>query len=68
MQKRLKKGLLKILKGHRDLQESALKADRNNLKNFRSNSEFFRSLSESFEDISEEKIKSKTLSEDLNKD
>ena len=65
MQEGSKKGLLKILKGYRDLQESALKAGENDLKNFESNSEPPRDSSESFEDASEREIKFRALSEDL---
>ena len=68
MQKGPRKGLLKILKGHRNLQESASKVGRNNLKNFKNNSESPRSLSESFEDASEREIEPKAFSGDLNED
>ena len=66
MQKGSKKGLLKILKDHEDLQESALKAGENNLKNFRSNLKPPKGLPESFEDASKRKIEPKALNEDFN--
>ena len=68
MQKGPKEGLLKILKGHRDLQKPTPKMSRDNLKDFRSNSEPPRGPPESFEDASEGEVKSKALSEDFNED
>ena len=66
MQKESRKGLLKILKGYRNLQKPALKADENNLNNFRSNSEPPRSSFKSFKDASEGEVKPRNLSEDFN--
>ena len=68
MQEGFREGLLKILKDHRDLQKSDLKAGENDLKDFKSNSESLRDLSESFEDASEREIESKALSGDFNED
>ena len=68
MQKGFKKGFLKILKNHKNLQRSVSKTDRDNLKNFKSNSESLKGPSESFEDASEEKIEFKVFSEDFNED
>ena len=68
MQEGPKKGLLKILKGHRDLQRSAPKADRDNLNDFRSNLKFSEGLFKSFKDASEGEVKSQDSSEDLNED
>ena len=65
MQKEFKKGLLKILKSHRNLQKPALKANENDLKNFKSDLKPPKSPSESFEDASEEEIEFKTSDEDL---
>ena len=62
------RGLLKILKSHRNLQESASKAHKNNLNNFKSNSELLKNLFKNFEDASEEEIKPKNPSGDLNRD
>ena len=66
MQEKSRKGLLEILKSHRDLQRPALKAGRDNLKDFRSNSEPFRNLSESFEDASEREVKPRALNKNVN--
>ena len=68
MQKGFREGLLKILKGYRDLQRSALKADEDDLKNFESNSEPPEGFLENFEDASEREVKSRAFSEDLNED
>ena len=68
MQEKPREGLLKILKGYRDLQRPALKADRDDLKDFRSNSEPSEDPLKSFEDASEGKIKPRALSENLNED
>ena len=66
MQEGFREGLLKILKGHRDLQRFTPKADRDNLKDFENNSESSENSSESFKNVLKEKIKFKTLSEDFN--
>ena len=68
MQKRFKEDLLKILKGHKNLQESTLKAGRDNLKNFRNDSKSFKSFLKSFKDASEGEIEFKTFNEDFNED
>ena len=68
MQKKSKKGLLKILKGYKDLQRSASKVSRNDLKDFRSNSELSESSLKSFKDASEREIESRAFSEDFNED
>ena len=68
IQKRSKEGLLKILKGYRDLQRFVLKADRNNLKNFRSNLKPLRGSLKSFENASEGEVKFKAFSGDFNED
>ena len=68
MQKRLKKDLLKILKGHEKMQRSALKMSRDDLKNFRNNLEPPRGPSESFEDTSEGEVEPKAPSGDLDED
>ena len=62
------KGLLKILKGHRDLQGPALKAGRDNLNNFKSNSEPLKNLLKSFKDASEGEVKPRDPNEYLNED
>ena len=62
------RGLLKILKGHRDLQGPALKVGGDDLNNFGSNSEPLRGLLESFEDASEGEVKPRDPSGDLNGD
>ena len=61
------KGLLKILKSYRDLQESAPKAGEDNLNNFRSNLKPLRNPLESFEDALKGKIESKDLSGNFDK-
>ena len=66
MQKESREGLLKILKGHRDLQKPASKMGRDDLNNFRSNSEPSKSSFKSFENASEGEVESKDSSEDLN--
>ena len=68
IQKRLKKGLLKILKNHKNLQEFTLKADENNLNNFRSNSKSLENFFKSFKNALKRKIKSKDFNEDFNED
>ena len=68
MQKGPREGLLKILKGHRDLQRFVSKAGKDNLKDFRSDLKSSESLLKSFEDASEGKVKSKALSENFNED
>ena len=68
MQKRFKESLLEILKGHRNLQKSAPKVNRDNLKDFKSDSESLRDSLKSFEDTSEGEIKLRALSGDLNED
>ena len=56
MQKGLKEGFLKILKGYKDLQEPTLKADRDNLNDFRNNLKSLKSFFKSFKDTLEKKI------------
>ena len=68
MQEGSRKGLLKILKGHRDLQRPAPKAGRDDLKDFRSNLKPSRGSLKSFEDALEGEVEPKTLSENLNED
>ena len=68
MQKGSREGLLKILKGHRDLQGPASKVSRNDLKDFESDSESSEGPLKSFEDVSEGEIEFKAFSEDLNED
>ena len=68
MQEGPKKDLLKILKGCRDLQKSALRAGRDNLNDFKSNSESSEGILESFKDASEGKIESQDSNEDFNED
>ena len=60
------KGLLKILKSHKDLQKLVLKADRDNLNDFRSSLEFSENFLESFKDTSEGEVKFKDSNEDFN--
>ena len=59
------KDLLKILKGHRNLQESASKANENNLNDFKNNSESSEDPLESFKDASEGEIEFKDFNEDF---
>ena len=66
IQKGSKKCLLKILKGHRNLQESVLKENGNNLNNFESNSEPLKDSFKSFKDTSEGEIESRAFNENLN--
>ena len=68
MQKGLKKGLLKLLKGHGDLQKPAPKMSRDNLNNFRNDSDFLIGLFKSLKDASEGKIKSRNFNENFNED
>ena len=68
MQEEFREGLLKILKGHRDLQKSVLKADEDNLNDFRSNLELSENLFESFKGALEGEIKPRDFNEDLNED
>ena len=67
MQKRFK-GLLKILKSYKDLQESVSKTDRDNLNNFKNKSESSGNLFKSFKNTSEREIEPKNPNRDLNKD
>ena len=66
MSEGFKKGLLKLLKGHKDLQESALKVSRDNLNDFKSNLNSSEGSLENLENVSERKIKSKDFNEDFN--
>ena len=66
MQKRSREGLLEILKGHRDLQKSALKAGRDNLNDFKNNLEPSEGPFESFKDTSE--VESQNSNRNLNED
>ena len=66
MQKESRKGLLKILKGYRDLQKSALKMNENDLNDFRSDLKLLRNFFKSFENASEGEIEFKDLNEDFN--
>ena len=68
MQKGSKEDLLKILKGHGNLQGPAPKAGRDNLKNFRSNLEPPEGPLKSFENASEGKVESKAFSGDFDED
>ena len=68
MQKGLREGLLKILKGCEDLWESALKVGEDDLNDFESNLEPLKGALESFEDASEREIESWDSSEDLDED
>ena len=68
MQKEPKEGLLKLLKGYRDLQGPAPKVSRDNLNDFRSNSDSSESLLKSLKDALEGEIKSKNSNEDFNGD
>ena len=68
MQKGFKKGFLKLLKNHENLQESALKVSRDNLNDFESDLDSLRGTLKSFKDVSEGKIEFKNFNEDFNKD
>ena len=68
MQKGSKEGFLKILKGHRDLWEFALKIDGDNLNDFGNNSELPKDFFESFKGALEGEIKFRDFSGDFNKD
>ena len=57
MQKGPREGLLKILKGHRNLQRPVQKAGRDDLNDFKSNSESLKGTLKSFKDASEGEIK-----------
>ena len=65
MQKR-SKDLLKILKGYRDLQESAPKAGRDNMNDFKNNLESSENLLENFKDASEGEVEPKNSNKNLN--
>ena len=65
MQEGFREGLLKILKGHRNLWESASKAGRDNLKDFESNLKFPEGPLKSFKDASEREIESRVFNEDF---
>ena len=63
-----KEGLLKILKGYEDLQESASKVSRDDLNDFESDLELLRDFLESFKGASEGGVESRDSSKDLNRD
>ena len=65
MQEKLR-GLLEILKGHRDLQGPAPKTGGDNLNNFRSDLNPSEGFFESLKDVSKREIKSKDFSKDFN--
>ena len=57
MQKRFKKGFLKILKSYKNLQKFILKADRDNLNDFRNNLKLLKNFFKSFKNALEREIK-----------